>query len=381
MNRADYLLLLEQELAGLQPHARQEVLDYFQEYFEEKGDDQKAIQDLGKPREAAQEIMANLPSDELISESPLESRTVFQATAKEPFNWKKLFHDSSPKTNEINVQTVEAQLPDFRQLKLELESMSLIVQVGQLEKAQLRYQMNPEETGVTLDYQLEGDCLVLKTSLDSDRILETQSEDSYAILSLPQRLLPLTNLSLTLSDSKLTIRNLDLVDLFCLDLSDSSLTLSQLQVQEECFLKMKDGQLSVTKLETKKLDLIGDDVQANFSQSNCDQLRTSLSDCQINFNRCQLTTGDLDLTDCVGVLEQLQLADRLNCQADDCVLSIQLAEPFNLELEADDSVLHLPKEMMDLLNLDEEPVILDYSVADCPSKLTLRCNDCRVTLA
>lgn len=60
MTRADYLNQLEQALFQLHPSARQEALDYFNEYFDEKENDEQAIQELGSPKEAAHEILANL---------------------------------------------------------------------------------------------------------------------------------------------------------------------------------------------------------------------------------------------------------------------------------------------------------------------------------
>lgn len=68
MTRADYLNQLEQALFQLHPSARQEALDYFNEYFDEKDNDEEAIIELGTPDEAAKEIIANLPEDALITE-------------------------------------------------------------------------------------------------------------------------------------------------------------------------------------------------------------------------------------------------------------------------------------------------------------------------
>ncbi|NQJ74053.1 DUF1700 domain-containing protein [Streptococcus suis] len=70
MTRADYLNQLEQALFQLHPSARQEALDYFNEYFDEKENDEQAIQELGSPKEAAHEILANLYDKEKTEDKP-----------------------------------------------------------------------------------------------------------------------------------------------------------------------------------------------------------------------------------------------------------------------------------------------------------------------
>ncbi|HEM4890819.1 TPA: DUF1700 domain-containing protein [Streptococcus suis] len=77
MTRADYLNQLEQALFQLHPSARQEALDYFNEYFDEKDNDEEAIIELGTPDEAAKEIIANLYDKERIEDKPNTSNMVW----------------------------------------------------------------------------------------------------------------------------------------------------------------------------------------------------------------------------------------------------------------------------------------------------------------
>ncbi len=48
----------------------QDTLDYFNEYFDEKENDEQAIQELGSPKEAAHEILANLYDKEKTEDKP-----------------------------------------------------------------------------------------------------------------------------------------------------------------------------------------------------------------------------------------------------------------------------------------------------------------------
>lgn len=60
MTRNDYLDRLEKYLKHLPKEDFQDTLDYFNEYFDEKENDEEAIQELGSPEDAAREILATL---------------------------------------------------------------------------------------------------------------------------------------------------------------------------------------------------------------------------------------------------------------------------------------------------------------------------------
>lgn len=59
MTRTDYLAQLDKYLKRLPAEDYKEAMDYFTEYFDEAGPENEAqvIQDLGSPKEAAQEIL------------------------------------------------------------------------------------------------------------------------------------------------------------------------------------------------------------------------------------------------------------------------------------------------------------------------------------
>ncbi|HFI0634816.1 TPA: DUF1700 domain-containing protein [Streptococcus suis] len=70
MNRKEYLQKLEKHLKHLPKEDFQDTLDYFNEFFDEKENDEEAIQELGSPKEAASEILATLYEKERTEDKP-----------------------------------------------------------------------------------------------------------------------------------------------------------------------------------------------------------------------------------------------------------------------------------------------------------------------
>ncbi|MFM0773505.1 DUF1700 domain-containing protein [Streptococcus suis] len=70
MKRKEYLQKLEKYLKNLPKEDFQDTLDYFNEYFDEKENDEQAIQELGSPKEAAREILATLYEKERTEDKP-----------------------------------------------------------------------------------------------------------------------------------------------------------------------------------------------------------------------------------------------------------------------------------------------------------------------
>lgn len=65
MNRTEYMNALEKRLRILPGESYREAMAYFQEYFEEAGPEreQQAIEDLGSPENAAEQIITNMAID------------------------------------------------------------------------------------------------------------------------------------------------------------------------------------------------------------------------------------------------------------------------------------------------------------------------------
>ena len=77
MTRQEYLTQLEKYLKHLPQHDLQDTLDYFNEYFDDRADDQEAMRELGQPKEAAREILANLYDKEKEESKPKTSNLIW----------------------------------------------------------------------------------------------------------------------------------------------------------------------------------------------------------------------------------------------------------------------------------------------------------------
>lgn len=60
MTKTEYMEILSKKLKKLPKDAYQEAIEYFEEYFAEAGNDAEAIENLGTPQEAADQIVRNM---------------------------------------------------------------------------------------------------------------------------------------------------------------------------------------------------------------------------------------------------------------------------------------------------------------------------------
>lgn len=173
MTRAEYLNQLEQALTQLHPSARQEALDYFNEYFDEKGDDQTAIAELGNPQEAAKEIIANLPEDALITKkdqgASQSAKTFdFDFDFDFQFDWENFFnnfkHSAYQARERMELTAKIEELPEFLNLQISLEDQALSVQTYDGETVLLHNPVSEEGNYQAFDYQLVQDSLYLTSN-------------------------------------------------------------------------------------------------------------------------------------------------------------------------------------------------------------------------
>lgn len=75
LNRAEYLSQLDKYLKRLPEPDYENAMEYFTEYFEEAGE-KRAIEELGTPKEAAEDILNNLLGRNPETEDELENDTV-----------------------------------------------------------------------------------------------------------------------------------------------------------------------------------------------------------------------------------------------------------------------------------------------------------------
>ncbi|HFI0579508.1 TPA: DUF4097 family beta strand repeat-containing protein [Streptococcus suis] len=367
MTRADYLNQLEQALSQLHPSARQEALDYFNEYFDEKADDAAAINELGTAEEAAKEIIANLPEDALIAQ---EDQGTSQSTKAFDFDfdfdfqfdWDGFFnnfrHSAFQARERIELKAKIEELPEFSHLQISLEDQALSVQSYEGDKVVLHNLFSEEMSYQAFDYQLVQDSLYLSSKPLPDYFSNQQT--SSAILKIPKKLLPLTILNLKTTDS--------------------SLTMSDVQASEQLVINAEDSSISVTKVSCPSSALGLEDATLTISDGRLGELKLEASDAVITLSSMSLSDARIRLEDCVWKLKDFVLEKSLNCQAEDSVLTFKPSTDISLDIWEEDSSLKLPKDMAFTMMKEGDITHLSYKQETSPAQLTIHCQDCQLTV-
>ena len=83
MNRTEYMRQLESLLQNISATEREEALQYYNEYFNDAGPEgeQKLIEELGSPKEAAADLISNL-LDKKLQEDKEVSKTASRSTMR-----------------------------------------------------------------------------------------------------------------------------------------------------------------------------------------------------------------------------------------------------------------------------------------------------------
>ncbi|HFI0265156.1 TPA: DUF4097 family beta strand repeat-containing protein [Streptococcus suis] len=367
MTRADYLNQLEQALSQLHPSARQEALDYFNEYFDEKADDAAAINELGTPDEAAKEIIANLPEDAHIAQE--DQGTSQSAKAFDfdfdfdfQFDWDSFFnnfkHSAFQAKERIELTAKIEELPDFSNLQIILEDQTLSVQSYEGEKVVLHNPFSEEMSYQAFDYHLVQDSLYLSGKPLPDHVYFSNQQTSSAILKIPKRLLPLTSLNLKTTDSSLTMVNV--------------------QASEQLVINADDSSISMTKVSCPSSALGLEDSTLTISDGRLDELKLEASDAVITLSSMSLSDARIRLEDCVWKLKDFVLEKSLNCQAEDSVLTFKPSTDISLDIWEEDSSLKLPKDKAFTMMKEGDITHLSYKQEISPAQLTIHCQDCQL---
>ncbi|WP_105125440.1 DUF4097 family beta strand repeat-containing protein [Streptococcus suis] len=369
MTRAEYLNQLEQALTQLHPSARQEALDYFNEYFDEKGDDQTAIAELGNPQEAAKEIIANLPEDALIAK---EDQTDQHSSKPFDFNfdfdfqfdWENFFnnfkHSAYQARERMELKAKIEELPEFSNLQISLEDQALSVQTYDGETVLLHNPVSEDGNYQAFDYQLVQDSLYLTSNPSPNHLFFSNNQTSSAILKIPKKLLPLTNLNL--------------------HTRDSSLTMVDVQVSEQLVLKATDTSLTMSDLQSPLASLQLEDTTLSISGGQSRDLTLKASDSIINLTSLNLSHARIELEDCVWKLKDFVLEKSLNCQAEDSVLTFKPNTDISLDIWEEDSSLKLPKDKAFTMMKEDNTTHLSYKQENSPAQLVIHCQDCQLNM-
>ncbi|HEM3716823.1 TPA: DUF4097 family beta strand repeat protein [Streptococcus suis] len=369
MIRADYLNQLEQALSQLHPSARQEALDYFNEYFDEKADDAAAINELGTAEEAAKEIIANLPEDALIAQvdqgtSQSTKAFDFDFDFDFQFDWDSFFdnfkHSAFQAKERIELTAKIEELPDFSNLQIILEDQALSVQSYEGDKVVLHNPFSEEMSYQAFDYQLVQDSLYLSSKPLPDHLYFSNQQTSSAILKIPTRLLPLTSLNLKTTDS--------------------SLTVAAVQASEQLIINAEDSSISMTKVSCPSSALGLEDSTLTISDGQLSELKLEASDAIITLSSMSLSDARIRLEDCVWKLKDFVLEKSLNCQAEDSVLTFKPSTDISLDIWEEDSSLKLPKDKAFTMMKEDNTTHLSYKQENSPAQLVIHCQDCRLNV-
>ncbi|HEM3695078.1 TPA: DUF4097 family beta strand repeat protein [Streptococcus suis] len=369
MTRAEYLNQLEQALTQLHPSARQEALDYFNEYFDEKADDAAAINELGTAEEAAKEIIANLPEDALIAQvdqgtSQSTKAFDFDFDFDFQFDWDSFFdnfkHSAFQAKERIELTAKIEELPDFSNLQIILEDQALSVQSYEGDKVVLHNPFSEEMSYQAFDYQLVQDSLYLSSKPLPDHLYFSNQQTRSAILKIPTRLLPLTSLNLKTTDS--------------------SLTVAAVQVSEQLVINAEDSSISMTKVSCPSSALGLEDSTLTISDGRLDELKLEASDAVITLSSMSLSDARIRLEDCVWKLKDFVLEKSLNCQAEDSVLTFKPSTDISLDIWEEDSSLKLPKDKAFTMMKEDNTTHLSYKQENSPAQLVIHCQDCQLTV-
>ncbi|HFI0634815.1 TPA: DUF1700 domain-containing protein [Streptococcus suis] len=370
MTRADYLNQLEQALSQLHPSARQEALDYFNEYFDEKADDLAAISELGTPDEAAKEIIANLPEDALIAKDDLGASQSTKAFDFDfdfdfQFDWDGFFnnfkHSAYQQARErIELKAKIEELPDFASLQIILEDQALSVQSYEGDKVVLHNPFSEEMSYQAFDYQLVQDSLYLSSKPLPDHLYFSNNQTSSAILKIPKKLLPLTSLNLKTTDS--------------------SLTIAAVQASEQLVINAEDSSISMTKVSCPSSTLGLEDSTLTISDGQLGEINLEASDAVITLSSMSISDARIRLEDCVWKLKEFDLEKNLDCQAEDSVLTFKPSTDINLDIWEEDSSLKLPKDKAFTMMKEDNTTHLSYKQENSPAQLVIHCQDCQLTV-
>ncbi|HEM5317606.1 TPA: DUF4097 family beta strand repeat protein [Streptococcus suis] len=369
MTRADYLNQLEQALFQLHPSARQEALDYFNEYFDEKDNDEEAIIELGTPDEAAKEIIANLPEDALITEkdqaSPHSSKPFdFNFDFDFQFDWENFFnnfkHSAYQARERIELTSKIEELPEFLNLQISLEDQALSVQSYDGETVLLHNPVSEDSSYQAFDYQLVQDSLYISSKSLPDQLYFSNNQTSSAILKIPKKLLPLTSLNLKTTDS--------------------SLTMVDVQVSEQLVLKATDTSLTMSDLQSPLASLQLEDTTLSISGGQSRDLTLKASDSIINLTSPNLSHARIELEDCVWKLNEFALENSLNCKAEDTILTFKPTTDISIDITEEDSSLKLPKDKAFTMMKEDDITHLSYRQENSPAQLVIHCQDCQLSI-
>ena len=366
MTRSDYLNQLKNYLTGLTEEELEDALDYFEEYFADRNNDEEAIQDLGNPKEAAEEILRNLGKDNEQAASQQKADDNYADLGTNIRNavhqylhssfLKNFFNDTNVSINingkQDTVQTEPIPLLHLEHIQLEIGDTNLIIHQTDIDLPQLLFEIEKGHTDTNLPYCFEHGKLVLR-EIDSSFI-------EKMIIELPHAY-HLKEISGTLEDANASMKEISMTHL-SLRSEDTNLTLSQLEISE-----------LTLHLEDSNLSFIGSQV------TDC---QLEAEDSNLTLQNCQFQQANLLIEDSNLNTSKNNIAHTMNIELTDSHLTLERGSETkeNFSIESTDSILQLADDLQGNTQCTGNTTIFQTNYDHSPANLTIHCEDSYVTI-
>lgn len=355
MTRTEYLHQLEELLFSLTEQEKQDVLDYFVEYFEERDNDAQSIEDLGSPEEAAREILLNLQIEQ---DNHFENRKekmtddirqhfdkeTFKTHFKEEFqknfteNFKETFLSHFLKnftftsSNRKSIEKGPIVLEPFNKLKVDVEDSNLTILSTNQETPFLTYKLFEDAPETQLQFTLENGLLTL-SDIDTDIVQVT--------LFIPE-----------------------------------NLVIEQMEVRAE------DSNLKLNGLTINDSKIVAEDTNVTVHHSSFNKASIEMNDCNWTIKDTTLSAASIELADCNLTISQCQFFNLVEFDLQDCNLVLKdiKLEDLNLDIEIEDGFVNLPTSLQPILQRREDEVSLTQTKEAAPGTLKISGEDCILTI-
>lgn len=363
MTRNEYLNQLKIHLTSLSEQELEDVLDYFEEYFADRGDDIKAIQELGAPKDAANEILRNLGKEQESDKQNEEdvSYTDLGANIRNAVHQylnssflKKILKDTDVSIN-INgksdtIQTEPVKLPHLQHIQLNINDTNLIVSQTETDTPQLRFEVEKEQADIALPYHFENGKLLIQCDDTIEKI----------IIELPSSYV-LQQMTATLEDANASIKGIKITTL-SVQAEDTNLAFSHLEIAQ-----------LIAHLEDSNLSLVGSHVTNGRLKAE----RSNLTIHSNQFNQISFLTNDSNLT-----LSKNDIIHLIQIEMEDSHLTIERGEETNVNysIESIDSTLHFADDLRGDTHFKGDTTSFHTHYDNCSATLTIQCEDSYVTI-
>ncbi|MGT2950093.1 hypothetical protein BU202_02910 [Streptococcus cuniculi] len=365
MTRNEYLSQLLAALHTLNQQEQEDVLDYFNEYFDECPDVDEAIRHLGTPQEAAEEILANLDMEVVQHVTETEPITSSQISI-----WNRLFEKTQQTLQDSQREAKKALSPvtltleDIDTIQLELEDFHLTITESETEQIELRYfqhQLNAEKP---FHYSIHGRTLSLQ-SRDGGIRVPSHFFLQFAFtpqvtLALPRHI-QLNKVTGRLEDANLELK-LPTIQTLVLEVEDSSLSIEGLTIVTTS-LELEDANITIKDSHLQKLSLEMSDSNMSLSHSTIEQAHLELEDANFSASAVRFLQ-DVRISACDSNLS----------------LTLEKQAGTSYHFSSEDGSMSISPEFQGQIRVDDDYSQFDYQAPNEEHRLTIENEDGMLTI-